>query len=79
MSLIGHVFKVRIITSFCPLDENIVDFALGCYGSHENEKHPGTKDGFPPQHVHRFVVGVSFFLLEKSIFVVAIPCNVVFG
>ena len=46
---------------FCPLGGNIVDFALGCYGSHENEKHPGTKDGFPPQHVYRVVVGVSFF------------------
>lgn len=60
-SLVGHVFKVRI-TSFCPLGGNIfLSFALGCYGSHENEKHPGTKDGFPPQHVYRVVVGVSFF------------------
>lgn len=60
-SLVGHVFKVRI-TFFCPLGGNIfLSFALGCYGSHENEKHPGTKDGFPPQHVYRVVVGVSFF------------------
>ena len=60
MSLVGHVFKVRI-TFFCPLGGNIVDFALGCNGSHENEKHPGTKNGFPPQHNYRVVVGASFF------------------